>query len=214
MAITFPRTDIMTLVDYSADTAPPQLVSRQEMSRQGSGRTIGKDFGSALWLMSYATKPLPNDDALAFEAALDSLDGVIQTFEAADLRRIMPRLYPDGTGANNGTLLSVNANNKALALSGLAAGQVVSVGDYLSFNYGTARALHRAVETVTANGSGVTAQFEVRPHIRTGWTLSPAITVTLKTPRGIFSLVPGSVSARPSGALHTIVSFQAVQAII
>lgn len=213
MAITFPRTDIMTMVDYSAETAPPQLVSRQEMSRQAGGRTIGKNFGSALWLMSYATKPLPNDDAGAFEAALDSLDGVIQTFEAADLRRVMPRLYPTGIGANNGTLLSVNANNKALALSGLAAGQVVSAGDFLSFTYGTARALHRAVETVTADGSGNTAQFEVRPHIRTGWTLSPAIAVTLKTPRGIFALVPGSVSSNPNGALHTVVSFQAVQAL-
>lgn len=213
MAITFPRTDIMTMVDYSADTAPPQLLSRQEMSRQGSGRTIGKDFGSALWLVNYTTKPLPNDDASDFEAVLDSLDGVIQTFEAIDLRRTMPRQYPDGTGANNGVLASVNANNKALALSGLVAGQIVSRGDYLSFTYGTARALHRAVETVTANGAGVTAQFEVRPHIRPGWTLSPVTAVTLKNPRGIFALVPGSVSARPNGALHTVISFQAIQYI-
>jgi hypothetical protein len=202
----------MTMVDFSADTAPPQLVSRQETSRQGSGRTIGKDFGSALWLAGYVTKPLPNDDASAFEAVLDSLDGVIQTFEAADLRRVMPRLYPTGTGANNGTLLSVNANNKSLALAGLAAGQVVSVGDYLSFTYGSARALHRAVEGVTANGSGTTAQFEVRPYIRPGFTLTNA--VTLKTPSGIFCLVPGSVSSKPSGALHSIVSFQAMQYIV
>jgi hypothetical protein len=213
MAITFPRTDIMTMVDYSAETSPPQLVRRDEMSRQGSGRTIAKSFGSALWLMSYVTKPLPNDDAAAFEAALDSLDGVIQTFEAIDLRRTWPRQYPDGTGANDGVLLSVNANNKALALSGLAAGQIVSSGDFLSFTYGTARALHRAVETVTANGSGVTAQFEVRPHIRPGWTLSPSTAVKLKNPRGIFALVPDSVSSRPNGALHTVVSFQAIQYI-
>jgi hypothetical protein len=211
MAITFPRTDIMTLVDYSADTAPPQLVTRQEFSRQGSGRTIGKDFGSALWLVNYATKPLLNDDASAFEAVLDTLDGVVNTFEACDLRKIMPRFYPTGAGANDGTLLSVNANNKALALSGLAAGQVVSVGDYLSFTYGTNRALHRVAEAVTANGSGTTAQFEVRPHIRPGFTLTNA--VTLKNPRGIFTLVPGSVSSKPNGALHSVVSFQASQYI-
>lgn len=213
MSITFPRTDIMTMVSYSSDTQPPQLVSRQEMSRQNDGRTIGKDLGPALWKADYATIPLLNDAAIAFEAALDSLDGVIQTFEACDLRRLMPLLYPGGTGANNGTLLSVNANNKALALAGLAAGQVVSIGDYLSFSYGSSRALHRAVEAVTANGSGVTAQFEVRPHLRTGWTLSPSTAVTLKNPRGIFSLVPGSVSSKSYGALYSVVSFQAVQAI-
>lgn len=213
MSITFPRTDIMTMVSYSSDTQPPQLVSRQEMSRQGDGRTIGKDFGPALWRAEYATTPLPNKDAMTFEAALDSLDGVIQTFEACDLRRVMPLLYPTGSGANNGVLLSVNANNKALALSGLVAGQVVSVGDYLSFTYGTARALHRVVEAVTANGSGVTAQFEVRPHLRTGWTLSPSTSVVLKNPRGIFSIVPGSISSKSYGPIHSVVSFQAVQAI-
>lgn len=211
MAISFPRTDIMTLVEYSADSPPPELISRQEFSRKANGDAIGKDFGSAVWLLNFTTAPLLIDDAIAFEVALGSLDGIVQTFEASDLRRIMPLLYPTGA-CNNGVLASVNANNKALALSGLAAGQVISVGDYLSFEYGSRRALHRAAETVTANGSGVTAQFEVRPHIRSGWTLSPSTTVTLKTPRGIFRLVPGSVSSNPNGGSHTVISFQAMQA--
>jgi hypothetical protein len=211
MTITFPRTDILTMVDYSADTKPLQLMSRQELSRTAGGQTIGKDFGPALWTAQFVTKPLPNDDASQFEAVLDSLDGVIQTFELADMRRLFPRIYPGGTGANDGVLLSVNANNKALALSGLVAGQVISVGDFLSFDYGGARALHRAVESVTANGSGVTGQFEVRPHIRPGWTLSPATAVKLKNPRGLFTLVSGSVTAQPNGSLHTVISFQAGQ---
>lgn len=210
MTITFPRTDILTMVDYSADTSPFKLLQRQELSRTAN-KTIAKNLSSAIWMADFSTKPLPNDDASAFEAVMDSLDGAIQTFELADLRRLFPRLYPTGTGANNGVLLSVNANNKAIALSGLAAGQVVSVGDFLSFDYGTARALHRAVESVTANGGGTTAQFEVRPHLRPGWSLSA--TVTLKNPRGVFSLVPDSVSARSSGALHTVVSFQAMQVL-
>lgn len=213
MAISFPRTDIMTLVDYSADTAPPQLMSRQEFSRLSNGSTRGKDFGPALWMFSYATKPLPNDDASDFEAVLDSLDGVIQTFEVADLRRIYPRLYPTGA-CNDGILASVNSNNKALSLSGLAAGQVISRGDYLAFDYGDSRAYHRAVESVTANGSGLTAEFEVRPHIRPGWTLSPATPVKLKLPRAIATLVPGSVSSKPNGALHSVVSFQAMQFLV
>lgn len=210
MAITFPRTDIMTLVEFTADAPTPQLVTRQEFSRQGSGRTIGKDFGSALWLLSFTTAPLLSNDASAIESALDTLDGVVNTFEACDLRKTMPRMYPTGAGANDGVLLSVNANNKALALSGLAAGQVVSVGDYLSFTYGGNRALHRVAEAVTANGSGTTAQFEVRPHIRPGWTLTNA--VTLKNPRGIFTLVPGSLSSKPSD-IFANVSFQAMQYI-
>lgn len=209
MSVTYPRTDVLD-IDIADQTI--SLVSRQEFgSRQANGTTYGKDFGSALWTVSFTTGPIPNDDALAYEALLNSLDGVIGSFEAYDMRRPYPRATPGGTGANDGVLASVNANKKAISLSGLAAGQVVSIGDYLSFTYGTSRALHQVVETVTANGSGVTTQFEVRPHLRPGWALSPATTVTLKNPSGVFSLVPGSVSPRASGALHTVVSFQAVQ---
>lgn len=209
MTITFPRTDILPATAFTDQTF--QLTSRQELSRTAGGVTIGKDLGPALWLAGYTTTQLSDDDALAYEAKLNSLDGVIQTFEASDLRRRYPRVYPSGAGANNGALASVNANNKALALSGLAAGQVVSAGDYLSFDYGDSRALHQAVETVTANGSGVTAQFEVRPHIRAGFELETA--VTLKLPSGIFVLVPASVSSRINNGLFSVVSFQAVQSL-
>jgi hypothetical protein len=209
MSISFPLTtlfDVAQIADQSF-----QLQSRQELSRMASGITIAKDLGSALWSATFTTAQMANDDALTLEAKLNALDGSIQLFEAFDLRRTNPKAYSDGTGANDGTLLSVNANNKALALSGLAAGQVVSVGDYLSFDYGASRALHQVVESVTANGSGVTAQFEVRPHIRSGWTISPTTTVKLKSPRGQFVMLPNSVSSKSSGALHTIVSFQAIQ---
>jgi hypothetical protein len=209
VSVTYPRTDVLN-IDIADQTI--SLVSRQEFgSRSANGTTYGKDFGSALWTVGFTTGPIANDDAIAYEALLNSLDGVIGSFEAYDMRRAYPRMYPTGTGANNGVLASVNANNKAISLSGLVASQVVSRGDYLSFTYGTSRAFHQAVETVTANGSGVTGEFEVRPHLRPGWTLSPSTTVTLKAPSGLFSLVPGSVTARASGALHTVVSFQAVQ---
>lgn len=209
MTITYPRTDVLS-VDIADQTI--SLVSRQEFgSRSANGTTYGKSFGSALWHVGFTTGPLANDDAIAYEALLNSLDGVIGSFEAYDLRRRYPRLHPTGSGANNGVLASVNSNNKAISLTGLVAGQKISVGDYLSFTYGTSRAFHQAVEAVTADGSGDTTEFEVRPHLRPGWTLSPAINVTLKNPSGVFSLVPGSVTTRASGALHTVVSFQAVQ---
>lgn len=210
MSITFPRTDILS-VDFADQTFA--LISRQEFSRQAGGATRGKDLGPALWNVSYTTGPLPNDDALAYEAKLNSLDGVIFQFEAADLRRPYPRAHPTGSGCSDGVLASVNDNNKALSLSGLTAGQKVSAGDYLSFTYGDNRALHQAMEDVTVDGSGLTAEFEVRPHIRPGWTISPATTVKLKLPRGLFTLAPGSVSSRPNGGLHSVISFQAVQYI-
>jgi hypothetical protein len=205
--ITFPRTDILTFTGFSDQTF--MLQSRQEFSRAASGVTIGKDLGPALWMADYTTQPMPNDDALVFEAMLNSLDGVVNLFEAFDLRRPMPKMYPTGA-CSDGVLHSVATNNKQLSLSDLNAGQIVSAGDYLSFDYGDSRALHQAMETVVADGSGVTAEFEVRPHIRPV-ALSPAVDVTLKGPAGLFALVPGSVSVRSNGALHTVVSFQGMQ---
>jgi hypothetical protein len=211
MAITFPRSDILTAVGFTSPFSF-EPVSRQELSRLASGRSIGKDLGPALWFATYTTEELRNDDAVDFAAMLDSLDGVIQTFEAWDLRRPDPRRHTDGS-ASDGVLHSVNANNKAISLSGLNAGQIVSRGDYLSFNYGTSRALHRVQETIVADQSGLTVEFEVRPHLRPGWTISPATSVNLKAPRGIFTLMPGSVAPKQARGTSGIVTFQIVQAL-
>ncbi len=183
-------------------------VSRQQISRLASGAVRAKDFGSALWTASYATAAILHSQALGLEAELDTLDGSIFPFEAWDLRRPWPLMYRDGS-ANDGELLSVNANRKMLALSGLLPGQIVSIGDYLSFDYGDDRALHRISETVVADEDGSTEEFEVRPHLRPGWSLSAA--VNLKAPRGIFNLVPGSLETNNVNATHSAASFQAMQ---
>lgn len=67
------------------------------------------------------------------------------------------------------------------------------------------------MEPVTANGSGLTAEFEVRPYIRPGYALNAAI--TLKQPKGLFRLLPGSISTQTQGSMFSIVSFKAVQAL-
>lgn len=179
-----------------------ELVSRQEQSRTAYGRTIVKDLGSALWVATYTTWPIPNADSLAYEAQLHVLDGSVGVFDAWDLRREYPRI---GSSWNDGVLSSVNADNKHLSLSGLASGQVLSPGDYLSF--GTA--LHQVIVGATASGGGATV--EVRPHIRPGFTIGGAVKV--RQPRVSFAIVPGSMSVKANGALHTVITFQAMQAI-
>jgi hypothetical protein len=213
MAISYPRTDIMSAVRWSDASSPLTLMERQEQSRTAGGITIGKDLGPALWMASLATAALTQAQALAFEAMLNSLDGVIQSFEVGDMRCAAQYLldYPTGNYADTGSLKTVNANNKALSLKGLPAGLKISAGSYLSFDYGTSRALHQIMESTTADGSGNTSEFDVRPFIRPGWTISPTTAVKLKNPRGIFKLLPGSVSSKMQGGANCVVSFQAVQ---
>lgn len=210
MAVTFPLADIVTGVSFQDQVF--QLMVRQEYSRTAGGVTIGKDLGSALWSASYTTMPLENRDALAYEARLNALDGVVWPFEAGDLRAQLPRAYPGGDFADTGKLASVNANNKAIALKGLTAGHQISVGDYLSFDYGDSRALHQVIEAATANGAGTTPQFEVRPHLRPGWELETE--VTLAVPTGLFVLMPGSVQPKAQGGLHTVITFKATQMLL
>lgn len=207
MALSHPRNDILTSVAFQDQKF--QLGWRQETSRTAGGVTLGKDLGPALWTASYTTIRLDDQAALAYEADLDTLEGVIFPFEAGDLRRLYPLAYPTGDFSDTGVIASVNANNRAMALSGLAAGFVLSKGDYLSFDYRDSRALHRLVEGTVANGSGLTPQFEVRPHLREGWEL--ATPVKLKRPSGLFTLVAGSVSQTLNNGESTVISFQATQ---
>ena len=209
MALVFPRTDILTAVGFSDGDL--MLMERQEMGgREANGAQPGVSYGSGLWRGTYVTEELFNDQAADFQATIASLDGILGSFEAWDMRRPAPRAHRDGS-ANNGVLASVNANNKALALSGLKPAQTVSRGDYLAFDYGVNRALHQAMETVVASGGGVTGQFEVRPHLRAGWSLGAA--VNLKAPRGVFVLVKDTFQPRRVNGKRESYSFQAAQFI-
>lgn len=208
MTIAFPRTDVMTAVGYEDQSFV--LTPRQELSRTAGGMTVGKDFGTALWFGSWTTAPLLNDDALMFEAILNSLDGVIRTFEAGDLRRPYPRLHADGDFNDTGEIESV-ADGRRIALKDLDAGMKLSVGDYLSFDVGGRRMLHQVMEAATASGSGVTGLFEVRPYLVAGTAAD--ISVRLKRPCGLFVLTPDSIRQQIIGGLHTKISFQAVQSL-
>lgn len=96
-------------------------------------------------------------------------------------------------GSATPVIATLGANNKSLTVSGLLAGYILSAGGMFHFDYGSSpvrRALHRIVETVTANGSGVTPAFEVRPHFRPGATTGLAIQFI--NPSAKVKLIPGS----------------------
>jgi len=208
MTISFPRTDILS-VGFSDQTFT--LMMRQEYSRTASGVTYGKDLGDPLWTATYTTQPLANDEAVAYEAKLNSLDGVIHPFEAGDLRKTAPRLYPAADFNDVAVIETIGTNNKSISLSGLEAGFVLSVGDFLEFDYGTNRALHQIMESVTADEDGTTTEFEVRPHIRAGAEFGAP--VRLKNPSALMALQPGSIKVSASGGIHTVISFGAIQVL-
>lgn len=209
MALTFPRTDIVTAGQFEQQSF--SLITRQELSRIADGRIYGKDLGPEVWVVEYTSIPMSTADAVTFEAKLRSLRGVLNAFEAYDLRRPYPLAHADGAFNDTGTLLSIGVDNLSLALQGLPAGLALSVGDYLSFeDDDEALALHQVMEDVTANGSGVTTEFAVVPEIR-DVLVSPPKAVVLKRPPARFKLLPNSITtSKASGGIYTV-SFRGVQ---
>lgn len=200
-----------------------ELLWRQEQSRQANGRTIVKDFGTPLWRATYVSKTQRPNALDQWRARLTGLENGLQTFKGYSLSRCYPILYPNGswpTGLSfdgvSATLNTIDANRKAVRVDDLPIGFTLSVGDYISLRDAGSPpvdliALHQVMEAATADGSGLTPQFEIRPHLAPEVDTSFAVSVL--RPHCIMSIVPGTIAsaADPSTGQGTI-SFQAIEA--
>ena len=210
MSITYP---INLLPGFPGWTTGFDLKWRQEQSTLASGRILVKDMGSPLWSLRAATKPLSPNNLDQWRARLTTLENGLQQFWGYPMSRCYPQAYPRGTWPTgstfNGTcvLSAINANLKAITLQALPAGFKLSIGDYLSI----AGDLHQVMESATANGSGITGEFEIRPHLWPSVT-APKPGVTVKQPACLMAVVPGSVSSDAQSGGWGVVSFQAIEA--
>lgn len=171
-----------------------RLQEHQEMSGMGSGQILVADLGPALWTAEVALAPMYNEDAAQVQALIESLDGALRNFYLYAPQMPGPQYDPKGTilGASEVKIYSREANNKEMQLYGLPAGYKLTIGDFLAFDYGSPsrRAFHRILTSVTADGSGITPTFEVRPHLRSG--VANDLAVTLVKPAAKVFIVPGS----------------------
>jgi hypothetical protein len=210
MTLTYPyaKASFADLLKIKSATFIPSY--GQEYSGQGSGVIIAKDLRPALWTADVETVELKWDDAADIQALLEGLSGSIQTFYLYNPMRPKPR---NGT-VNDAScqINTLNVNGISLSLKGLPAGAVVSRGDMLSFSYGSrpSIALHRCLETVTANGSGITPEFQVGNGIRTGAVVNTA--VVLNKAYGEFRMMSPFSMTAPSTYTVTY-SFKCIQVI-
>lgn len=214
MAISYP----IDLLTGFPGWASLSLSYGDETSGQAGGQIRVKRLRSPLWMMQAQTRRLKPSEFRSWMAKVESLENGYKTFLGYDFSGKYPILYPNGTwptgGAFNGTSAAIHTvtSNIALRLKSLPAGFTVSAGDFIAFSYSSGkRALHQAVETVTADGSGVTAAFEVRPPIRSGAAVNDVVAV--KAPSCLMAIVPGSVSAPVGMDGWGTISFQAMQVV-
>ncbi|RJG46497.1 hypothetical protein [Mesorhizobium sp. DCY119] len=207
MAITYPYNFLDIFPGWSVEF---DVLYRQEQSRTAGGRTIVKDLGSPLWTATFQSRSMRPNELDEWRARMKALEGGTQELRAWPTSRCYPIAYPNGVGmgtVSGAQVNSIAANRKTISLKGLPVGYTVRIGDYIQI--GTSN-LHQVLEAATANGSGVTGTFEVRPHL---WPLSAVNdAVTVVKPSCLMTQVPGSLST--TAELQTgrgTITFQAVE---
>lgn len=201
MAITYPLDLLATFPGWTTEF---DLMWRQEQSRQANGRTLVKDLGSPLWRATYVTRALKPNELDEWRARLNSLENGLQQFRGYPLSRCRPIAHPGAGALPSGTVTTINANRKAIAVTGLT-GISLKVGDMLRI--GT-RNLHQMMEPASGSPTG---QFEIRPHLWPETVVSNAVSIV--RPYCLMTIVPGSIasSADPSTGRGTV-TFQAIEA--
>jgi len=215
MTITYPR----ALPACGANSCDFELQRQEVIGGEIGGRILSNELGPAHWRLKFGRRPTAEADFDLWRAWLSSLRGSGKLFYGRDMRRgKWPRAYRTGFseltraggGAFDGTATSIDlTDNFVPEVSGLPAGFVVNVGDYLGFSWGSdsGRTLHRIVEGGVADGSGVGA-FTVEPEIP-GFVPGDAV-ATFAAPTCLMVIVPGSVDLSADDGDRRV-SFEAIQ---
>lgn len=194
MALSFPL-DLPVFFEEIAPIATTFELGEAVLSNEtGGGELVRSDYGTRLWYGSvtlHPRRPFRIEDLLA-------LVRVLQDSRASFLLYPAHKPNPTGGGALTepiGQINSLPTNNRLITLKGLPASYKITRGDFLSFIYSSSPpryAFHQVVESINANGSGVTGQFEVVPPIRPGAAVDTG--VQFNRPRLKAVMVPGSLS--------------------
>lgn len=194
MTISFPMSTaefMRTLLISELSFDDPENV---ETNMTGRGEVMKAELAPQLWSGEAIMGKMTDHEARDPDVILSLLRGAGRTFYCYDTRRPGPLL--DRTGAILGAaavVINSLPSTREMSLSGLPSGYVLSRGDWLHFNYGAARALHRVVDvTVTASGGGVTPAFEVQPNVRPGAVAGASVTLIRAACKAL--LVAGGVT--------------------
>lgn len=212
MTISYPRD--FPEADVVATQCRFDYATLGEQSRTAGGAiTFQERMGGSLWELEVTTKRLNETKYGEWHAWWLSLRGGSgsRSFKGRDPRRCWPLAYGPGVlSLFDGNCTVTAVAGETISLGGLPANYKMSVGDYVSFAWLGGRALVKALEPMTANGSGVIASVTVGPWQRTGGTLPAAATVV--KPWCLMRPKPGSWSGSRQG--FEPVSFEAIQTLV
>src|SRR5579871_1319217 len=216
MTISYPRSFPSGIDKFKQVTFD---LSRQEgYNILGSGAVQSAEIGEPLWTAKYTTIDLTPAQRGAWAAWRDSLRGAGKSFYGYNPDAPSPLAYIggslpahryDGSTPFDGTCaLNTWSGGNVITLGNLPNGYMVKPGDMIGWILSGKYALHRALEDVAANSSGVVS-FAVEPFPRGTAPVSP-IAANLVKPVCVMRIVRQTWSSDVSGYTSPV-SFQAAQ---
>jgi hypothetical protein len=139
---------------------------RMQTSGETSGKIIAIEVAPDYWSVEVSFRPLYSQEARAFEAMIDSLDGGLNDFYIFDPISAYPVLDPKGAnlGASSITNTNIHSSNKAMKFTGFPVGYVLSPGDVFCYDYGPGN-IYRAYHRITSGGDANSDWISFRPAL-------------------------------------------------
>ncbi|MBB3288154.1 MULTISPECIES: hypothetical protein [unclassified Rhizobium] len=190
-----------------------------ELSGIGDGRIWQAELAPPLWTGTVTLVPMLNQAAKQIAARIRKLHGAQEALFLYDPLSQYPQADIGGVtlGASAVKVSSVGGNFDTLALKGLPANYVLTVGDKMQIAYGAnpmRYAFLEVSETVAANGAGVTASFGVFPFVPTGIVADLAVTLIKPACKCVIvpgSANPGTAGGSNGGGVTTGLTFKVIQ---
>lgn len=216
MATILELPDIEGWAEIAFDPVRPRAVDRME-----GRRTEGQAIGTAYWTARYVSPYLFRVEYGRLDAFMMRAGDDGEVFRAHDAFRPRPIRQDTGvplsgvragSGAFDGTAtLSVITNSRAVTVTGLPAGFLLSQGDYVEFRQSGQSSLHRVMADATASAGG-----SVALSIKYGLDLqnfTTAAVVRFEKPSCLMQIDPGSWQG-PKSRRNRTVSFQATEVVV
>lgn len=209
----WPSTDIMDILPVETATFLPRL--QRSLARAASSTLYRGEAAPTVWGADIRSTVMLHAGAEQIMALLLSMEDQLAKFYVWSPRLAYPQADPDGTvlGSATPVIASINGDNRRVTVSGLSADYVLTRGDGIGFirESDDGHVLHKVVDaTVTADGDGLTALFEIAPHIRIGTAVGDA--VQLIKPDCAMVIEQGSLDSPTVDALYSRITFQTVEA--
>jgi len=216
MSVSYP----LALPSCNIESLSFELERQEAIAPEQGGRLVSVELGPALWGGKFGARPRNERDFDLWRGFIASLRGSSKLFYGRDTRRKWPRAYRGvgfagldraGGGAFDGfaSSFTLNGARDEIDLTGLPAGFVLAIGDYLDFRWDTSkRSLHRIVTDLNADGSGE-GTWSLEPRVET--VVPDDAVVNFTAPCCTMIMMPGSAEVLVENSNERRVSFDAKQ---